>query len=57
MAYGSLMEVMNQGVLAYDLQYLPEKEYQQLRLSVEELSRMLTALYKAYLKGGEKVRR
>lgn len=45
-AYGSLMETMNQLILADDMGYVPEEMMVKLRLDVAEIARMLTALKK-----------
>jgi four helix bundle protein len=51
MAYTSLMELLNQIILSYDLAYLDEKDYLECRNSITEIGKMLTALQKAQLKG------
>lgn len=43
-AYGSLMETMNQLILAEDMGYVPEETMTKLRFDVAEIARMLTAL-------------
>lgn len=45
-AYGSLMETMNQLILAEDMGYVTEEMMVKLRLDVAEIARMLTALKK-----------
>ena len=49
MAYGSLTEVLNQLILAFDLLYLNEEDYNMLRSELEEISNMLNALRKSQL--------
>ena len=44
LAYSSLMEVMNQLIISYELAYLPEREYLEFRSTIEEIGRMLNAL-------------
>ena len=48
-AYGSLTEVLNQLILSLDLEFLAQKEYGQLRLTIEEISSMLNGLRKSQL--------
>lgn len=45
-AYGSLVEVMNQLILSTDLGFMDEAELTRLKPQVKEISRMLDALYK-----------
>lgn len=45
-AYGSLMETMNQLILAEDMGYVTEEMMVKLRLDVAEIARMLTVLKK-----------
>jgi len=47
MAYGSLIEVLNQLILAHDLGFLTKEELDELRALVDEVSRMLDALHKS----------
>ena len=49
-AYGSLMEVLNQLIIAYEIGYITDEDYMSLRLRVEEISRMLNALRNSKLK-------
>jgi len=51
-AYSSLMEALNQSIIAYELGMLKEEDYWDIRAQVEEISRMLTGLRDAQL-GGE----
>ena len=43
-AYGSLMEVLNQVIIAKEIGYISEANYLSIRQSIEEISRMLNAL-------------
>ena len=43
-AYGSLMEAVNQSIIAFELGYLTEDHYWEIRERAEEISRMLTSL-------------
>ena len=44
MAYSSLMELVNQAILAYELGYLDKQKYHEFRALSTEVSRMLHAL-------------
>ena len=48
-AYGSLMEVLNQLILSSDLEYINKKEHEILRTLIEEISNMLNGLRKSQL--------
>jgi four helix bundle protein len=48
-AYGSLMEVLNQLIIASDLGFLLNQEYEKLRIQIEEISNMLNGLRKSQL--------
>jgi len=43
-AYGSLMEVLNQVIIAKEIGYISEANYLSIRQGIEEISRMLNAL-------------
>ena len=43
-AYGSLMEAVNQSIIAFEIGYLEEEYYWEIRGQAEEISRMLTSL-------------
>ncbi len=43
-AYGSLMEVLNQIIIAKEINYISKNDYLMIRDKVEEISRMLNAL-------------
>lgn len=49
-AYGSLIEVLNQLILSNDLEFLNEEELNMLRPEIDEVGRMINALYKATVK-------
>ncbi len=49
-AYGSLIETLNQIILAHDLEYVPTNERNNLRLYINEIAKMLSALRKVTLK-------
>ena len=46
MAYSSLLELMNQLIISYDLGLLEKKDLEAHRINIEEISRMLNALHK-----------
>ena len=46
-AYGSLMEVLNQLILSNDLGFLKTDKLNELRINIDKISRMLNALYKS----------
>jgi four helix bundle protein len=47
-AYGSLMELLNQLIMAVDLHFLDEQVYLKIRPDIEELSNKLNALERSY---------
>ena len=47
LAFGSLIEVLNQLILASDLGYIAEIELNKIRPEVEAVGRMLNALHKS----------
>jgi four helix bundle protein len=49
LAYGSLMEVTNLLILASDLGYISNNEYDQLRAKIKKMSNRLNALRKSQL--------
>lgn len=51
MAYGSLMEVLSQLLVAGDLEYVRHEKVDELRKLIAEVSNKLNALKKAILKG------
>lgn len=50
MSYSSLMEVLNQLIIAKELNYILEDNYKKLREIIGKVSNMLNALRKAQLK-------
>jgi len=44
-AFGSLIEILNQCILAYDLEFIQENELRSVRIKINEISRMLNALH------------
>ena len=50
MAFGSLMEILNQIILSVKLNFIKEKDYIDIRKYIENLSRQLNALKKSQLK-------
>ena len=46
-AYGSLIEVLNQLIISQDLQYLIPDDFSRLKAQIDEISRMLLALHKS----------
>ena len=49
LAFGSLMEVTNLLILASDLEYISNNEYDQLRAKIQKISNSLNALRKSQL--------
>ena len=49
-AFGSLMEILNQIILSVKLKFIKEKDYIDIREHIENLSRQLNALKKSQLK-------
>jgi four helix bundle protein len=45
--YSSLIEALNQLIIACDLEYINEQKLSVTRLKIEEVSRMINAMYKA----------
>ena len=48
-AFGSLLELLNQLIISYELKFLSEENYNTLRIQIEEISRMINALRKSQL--------
>ena len=46
-AFGSLIEILNQLILSNDLKFIENEDLNELRKEIETISRMLNALYKA----------
>jgi len=49
-AYGSALELLNQVILSNDLEFVSDKNYQEIRENISEITAMLDALYKAQLR-------
>ncbi len=49
MAFSSLMEVLNQIIIAKELNFIEEKDYQTLRIEIEKISNKLNGLRKSQL--------
>lgn len=49
MAFSSLMEVLNQIIIAKDLNFFKELDYQKTRTEIEKISNKLNALRNAQL--------
>ena len=49
-AYGSLMELLCQSTLSFDLSYISKENYANARILIEELSNKLNSLRKTQLK-------
>ena len=49
-AFGSGLELVNQLIIAYDLNYVTENEYLEIRAKIQEVTFLLDALHKAQLK-------
>lgn len=52
MAYGTLMELLNQLLIAFDLGWVTAVEVNETRISLEEISAKINALRKSILKTG-----
>lgn len=52
-AYGSLMEVLNQLILAYKLQYVDYKNYEETRSQIEYVARLLSGYRKSQMERGK----
>lgn len=48
-AYSSLMEVLNQIIIANELEYIPTSDYEKLRQQIEKVANKLNALKRAQL--------
>ncbi len=44
-AYGSVLELLNQVILSNDLEYISEQNYLSIRESISEMTYMLDGLY------------
>lgn len=43
-AYSSLMELLNQAIISYELNYILDQDYQVIRIQVQKVSYMLNSL-------------
>lgn len=48
-AFGSLLELLNQLIISNELKFLLKENYNELRIQIEEISRMINALRKSQL--------
>lgn len=48
-AYGSTLELLNQIIIAKDLEYIAKNEYESLRNEITEITAMLDALHKSQI--------
>jgi four helix bundle protein len=46
-AYGSLLELLNESIFSYDLEYISESELIDIRLDIDSISSKLTGLRKS----------
>ena len=46
-SFGSLIEILNQLILSADLDFLPEPKLADLRTKIDQIGRMLNALYQS----------
>lgn len=53
-AFGSLLETLNQIIIANDLGYISDKDLGLIRLQIEDISRQLNALKKSQIERQEK---
>lgn len=49
-AFGSGLELLNQLIIALDLNYIEENKYLEIRIKIQEVTFLLNALQKAQLK-------
>ena len=49
-SYSSALELLNQTIIAFDLEYIEEYEYLSLRTEIEEITYLINGLYKAQIK-------
>jgi four helix bundle protein len=47
MAYGSILELLNQTIVAFDLEFINESNYFGIRASIEQITNQLNALQKS----------
>lgn len=48
-SFASLMELLNQLIISFELNFIAEEKYELLRKEIEDISRMLNALRKSQL--------
>jgi four helix bundle protein len=46
-AFGSLMEVLNQAILSADLNFMKEDDLRNIRIEIDSIGRMLNSLYQS----------
>jgi four helix bundle protein len=51
-AFGSLMENLNQLIVAHDLKYISETDLTKMRLLIDEIAKKLSALHRSVKKRG-----
>lgn len=49
-AFGSALELLNQLIIALDIDYVTENQYIEIRIKLQEITFLLDALQKAQLK-------
>lgn len=49
MSYGSAIELLNQSILSFDLEFIDQHQYNQIRLQVEEITNKLNSLRNSQL--------
>jgi len=47
-AYSSLMELLNQTIVSFDLLYINENQYKEIRTQIEKVSNKLSSLTKYF---------
>ena len=48
-AFGSALELVNQLIIALDLNYISENDYTEIRIKIQELTFLINALHKSQL--------
>lgn len=54
-SFGSLMEVLNQIILAYNLQYIDYKKYEEIREEIDYVAKLLSGYRKSQIERGNKL--
>ena len=54
MAFGSLIELLNQLILCYDLKWITDKQYSDTRVHIDRTGRLLNALHMSTRRKHEK---